>query len=154
MEKVFSPQMSTRLTPSIVCNRSLNRLSAISVSSIRLRVSDSMFRKTIGGALASDFDTLGGSASAGSCCWARLTRSRTSLAARSRSAPSSNSTVTVDCPWRLTDSMVRMPSTPLICSSNGSVIWESITSALAPRYWVLTLMIGGSTAGYSRTPRK
>ena len=138
----------------MVWSRSLKRLSAISVSSIRPRVSDLMFRKTIGGALASDLDTLGGSASGGSCCWARLTRSRTSFAARSRLAPRSNSTVTVERPCRLTDSMVRMPSIPLICSSSGSVICESITSALAPRYEVVTLMMGGSTAGYSRTPRK
>ena len=146
--------MSTRLTPSIVCNRSLKRLSAISVSSMRLRVSLRMFRKTIGGASASDFETEGGSASVGSTRRARLTRSRTSLAARSRSAPRSNSTVMVDRPARLTELIVRMPSMPLICSSSGSVICESMTSALAPRYSVVTLITGGSTAGYSRTPKK
>jgi hypothetical protein len=50
--------------------------------------------------------------------------------------------------------MVRIPSMPLICSSSGSVICESMTSAFAPRYEVVTLIMGGSTAGYSRTPKK
>ena len=39
-------------------------------------------------------------------------------------------------------------------SSSGSVICESITSALAPRYVVETLITGVSRFGYSRTPRK
>jgi len=40
--------------------------------------------------------------------------------------------VTVLRPSRLTAVMVRMPETELISSSSGSVIWFSITVALAP----------------------
>jgi hypothetical protein len=47
-----------------------------------------------------------------------------------------------------------MPSTPLTAASIGSVIWDSTTSAEAPRYEVDTEMFGGSSDGNSRTPRK
>ncbi len=46
------------------------------------------------------------------------------------------------------------PSIPLIAFSSGSVICDSIISGLAPAYEVCTLMVGGSMAGYKRTPRK
>ena len=44
-----------------------------------------------------------------------------------------NSTRTVLRPSRLTEVNVRMPAMPLIDSSSGSVIWDSMTSALALR---------------------
>jgi hypothetical protein len=56
-------------------------------------------------------------------------------------------------PTELVDEMVRMPGIPLIDFSRGSVIWLSIISAFAPVYEVLTVIIGGSMAGYSLTPR-
>ena len=45
-----------------------------------------------------------------------------------------------------------MPAMPFTDSSSGSVICDSITSALAPTYEVLMLTMGGSTLGYSRMP--
>ena len=133
MAWVLEPQMSTRLTPEIVCSRSTKTSSAKRVSSSRLRWSLPMASATTGLASASALEIDGGSTSGGRLRWARKTRSRTSLAARSRSAPRSNSTWMVLRPSRLVEVRVRMPSMPLIDSSSGSVICVSITSALAPR---------------------
>src|SRR5215213_7487515 len=41
-----------------------------------------------------------------------------------------------------------MFSTPLICSSIGATTVEATTSAFAPGYCPLTLMIGGAISGY------
>ncbi len=87
---------------------------------------------TTGNEFASALATVGGSASAGRRRITRDTRSRTSLAAASRSADKPNSTVMELPPSRLTDVSDRMPSTPLTDSSMRSVICDSITSALAP----------------------
>src|SRR5262252_646619 len=47
-----------------------------------------------------------------------------------------------------------MFSTPLICSSIGAATVEATTSALAPGYWPLTLMVGGAISGYCATGRR
>src|SRR5258705_1512977 len=47
-----------------------------------------------------------------------------------------------------------MFSTPLICSSMGATTVEATTSALAPGYWPVTLMIGGAISGYWATGRR
>ncbi len=60
------------------------------------------------------------------------TRSRTSLAAPSMSRSMANSMVIADRPSSLTDSMVRIPSTPEIRSSMSCVIRVSTTLAEAP----------------------
>ena len=125
--------MSTRLTPSMVCRRSAIWSSASRVSSSRLRVGLKTVNMTIGWASASALETSGGSTSGGRSPSTRNTRSRTSLVARSRSAPSSNSAWIVLRPSRLVEVRVRMPATPLIESSSGSVTCDSTTSALAPR---------------------
>ena len=101
---------------------------------------------------ALDFEMTGSSASSGIWPRARLTRSRTSAAAASRSAPRSNSTRTVLRPWLLVEVMERMPSMALTDSSMGSVIWLSTTAAFAPRRSVRTEITGVCTMGYSRTP--
>ena len=44
-----------------------------------------------------------------------------------------------------------MFSTPLICCSIGATTVEATTSALAPGYWPVTLMIGGAISGYCAT---
>ena len=44
-----------------------------------------------------------------------------------------------------------MFSTPLICSSIGVTTVAATTSALAPGYWPVTLMIGGAISGYCAT---
>src|SRR4051794_283439 len=44
-----------------------------------------------------------------------------------------------------------MFSTPLICSSMGATTVEATTSALAPGYWPVTLIIGGAISGYCAT---
>ena len=137
----------------MVWRRSAKKLSAISVSSKSEYCSDERLRKTIGCASAFDFETMGSSTSSGNWLRARLTRSRTSAAAASRSEPRSNSTCTVLRPSRLTDVMERMPEMAFTDSSMGSVTWFSTTSALAPRSVVETEMMGVSVIGYSRTPR-
>ena len=81
---------------------------------------------------ASLLATIGGSTSSGRLRKLRLTRSRTSLAAASRSTSSSNSTVMVLRPSLLTLVSVRIPAIPLMLSSSTSVIWLSMMSALAP----------------------
>jgi hypothetical protein len=110
----------------------LKTLVAMSVICRRFRLSLLMLRLTIGTASASAFVTVGLSASGGSRRMARETLSRTSLAAVSISMPSSNSTVMEVRPSELVDLMVRIPSMPLMDSSRGSVIRDSITSAFAP----------------------
>src|ERR1043166_2754920 len=47
-----------------------------------------------------------------------------------------------------------MFSTPLICSSIGATTVVATTSALAPGYWPLTLMIGGAISGYCATGKR
>src|SRR5947207_614938 len=47
-----------------------------------------------------------------------------------------------------------MFSTPLICSSIGATTVEATTSALAPGYWPVTLMIGGAISGYCAIGRR
>src|SRR5689334_4262576 len=44
-----------------------------------------------------------------------------------------------------------MFSTPLICSSMGATTVVATTSALAPGYWPVTLMMGGAISGYCAT---
>ena len=44
-----------------------------------------------------------------------------------------------------------MFSTPLICCSIGVTTVAATTSALAPGYWPVTLMIGGAISGYCAT---
>src|SRR5215472_5610142 len=47
-----------------------------------------------------------------------------------------------------------MFSTPLICCSIGVTTVAATTSALAPGYWPLTLMMGGAISGYCATGRR
>src|ERR1700677_5016868 len=47
-----------------------------------------------------------------------------------------------------------MFSTPLICSSIGVTTVEATTSALAPGYCPVTLMIGGAISGYCAIGRR
>ena len=96
------------------------------------RLSLFTFMKKMGFESASALETIGGSISRGNNPNERDTRSRTSLAAVSKSTPKSNSTVMLLRPSRLADVRVLIPEIPLIDSSNGSVIWDSIISALAP----------------------
>src|SRR5262245_16522630 len=44
-----------------------------------------------------------------------------------------------------------MFSTPLICSSIGATTVAATTSALAPGYWPVTVMMGGAISGYCAT---
>src|SRR5262245_42428425 len=44
-----------------------------------------------------------------------------------------------------------MFSTPLIWSSSGDTTVEATTSALAPGYWPLTVIVGGAISGYWAT---
>src|SRR4029077_771003 len=44
-----------------------------------------------------------------------------------------------------------MFSTPLICCSIGVTTVEATTSALAPGYWPVTVIVGGEISGYCAT---
>ena len=154
IEYFFSPQMLTPLTSLIVWSCSLTVRSAISLNSRSERLSLCNATIMIGRASASAFDTIGGSQSLGRKRCARETLSRTSLAAVSKSTESSNSTVMRQDPCWLTLDRERMPGIPLMFCSRGSVIWFSITSALAPAYEHCTEIMGLSTEGYSLTPKE
>jgi hypothetical protein len=91
-----------------------------------------MLAKTTGMLSASALATEGGSTSGGSSPIAFDTLSRTSLAAVSRSMPSSNSAEMLLRPSRLVEVRVRRPGTALIFCSSTWVICDSITAALAP----------------------
>ncbi len=77
--------------------------------------------------------TSGGSASGGSCCRTRETRSRMSLAAPSGSRVTSNSTVMFERSSRDDDVSLVTPAMPAISSSMTLVTRRSTTSAEAPR---------------------
>src|SRR5690242_21028321 len=47
-----------------------------------------------------------------------------------------------------------MFSTPLICCSIGVTTVAATTSALAPGYWPVTLMMGGAISGYCAIGRR
>ncbi len=93
MAYLRSPQMSTSATPGIVCKSSWIR-SDSSETPNKPRVGLCTVSSTMGLLLASALETTGGSRLSGRFERARETRSRTSLAARSRSTPSWNSTET------------------------------------------------------------
>ena len=84
-------------------------------------------------AVASAFETCGGSASGGSCDITREMRSRTSLVAASMSRSTSNSMRMLERSSSLSDSSFRIPSMPAIRSSMAWVILFSTTAAEAPR---------------------
>src|SRR5687768_15682194 len=105
-------------------------------------------------ASASTLAITGSSISSGSRPRTRATRSRTSLAATSGSAPRRKRTVMRLCSGSLDEVSVSMPSMPAIEPSSTCVTWLSMISALAPRYSVRTETIGSSMFGYSRTVRR
>ncbi|MNX89514.1 hypothetical protein D3C86_1215310 [compost metagenome] len=87
----------------------------------------------IGSESASALETTGGaSISCGRLRTACETLSRTSLAASSKFLSKLNSIVMLLLPWLLEDVMFRIPSIELMAFSKGSVICDSIMSALAP----------------------
>ena len=87
----------------------------------------------IGSELASALVTTGGaSRSCGRLRIACDVLSRTSLAAFSRSSPILNSTVMLLFPTDDEEESDLIPSMPFIAFSSGSVICDSIISALAP----------------------
>ena len=47
-----------------------------------------------------------------------------------------------------------MFSTPLICCSIGVTTVAATTSALAPGYWPVTVMVGGAISGYCAIGRR
>src|SRR5690606_22643960 len=132
IEGVFAPQIRASLTPGMVWYLSLKIFSASRVRSINDLLVLLMLVMMIGYESASAFETTGGSQSGGRLLIARDTLSRTSFAAASRSTSRSNSTEMVLLPSRLTEVRDFIPDIPLTDSSRGSVICDSMTSALAP----------------------
>ena len=105
----------------------------------------------IGFASASTLEITGSSMSTGSLPRVRATRSRTSLAAASGLRSRRNLTVIWLFSARLIEVSTSTPSMPASASSSGFVTRDSMTSALAPRYFVSTVTTGSSIFGYSRT---
>lgn len=132
IEYRFSPQILTCEIPGTVCNRSLKILLAISLRLSRSLSSLCIVNAMMVDAEALDLVTVGGSASGGNLLWDWDTLSRTSLAAASKSVPISNSTVMELLPSAEVEDRDRIPAIPLMLSSSGSVIWDSMTSELAP----------------------
>ena len=93
--------------------------------------------------------------SAGSRGCAMATRFCTCTWAMSRLVPSSKLTWIENRPSAVEfEYMYSMFSTPLICCSIGVTTVEATTSALAPGYWPVTLMIGGAISGYCAIGRR
>ena len=119
----------------------------------RLWVSELSASHTTGKASASTLAITGSSMLCGKRPRTRLTLSRTSAAAASGSRSSLKRTVIWLDSWRLTEVIMSTPSMPASESSSGLVIWASTTSLDAPASRVLTLTLGSSMRGYSRTLR-
>ena len=98
-----------------------------------------------------DLDTSGGRTCSGRLSSARATRSRTSFDAASISRLILNSMVIFERPFLLDELMLLIPSIPEIRFSSTWVIFVSMISADAPVYSVLTLTMGDSISGYSRS---
>ncbi len=97
---------------------------------------------------------MGSSISSGSRLRTRPRRSRTSLAASSESVPRRNCAVIWVFSERLMELTKSRPSMPESTSSTGWATWDSMISGLAPGYMTLTVTIGTSMLGYSRTARR
>src|SRR4051812_16295779 len=117
----------------MVCNRSTSTLFAYSVISSWLRVLLCTVIEMMASELASAFDTTGGGGKSGGnerVGWGNL--SRTSLAAAFRANLRAKSTLVLLSPWLLVEVIFLTPAMPLMDFSSGSVICDSIMSALAP----------------------
>src|SRR6185436_7110501 len=108
------------------------------------------FSQMMGSVPLSTLVICGGSASSGRRAATRDRRSRTSLAALSRSRSSVNSTLICERSSRLEEFSRSTPSMPDISFSMICVMRDSTTSEEAPRYRVSTLTTGRSTSGNSR----
>src|SRR5687767_12903014 len=109
------------------------------------------FSQMIGSTPLSTFVICGGSASSGSRPATRDSRSRTSLAALSRSRSSVNSMLMFERSSRLAELSRSTPSMPEISFSMICVMRDSTTSDDAPRYRVSMFTTGRSTSGNSRS---
>ena len=151
--KRCAPPSITEPTPGSVWIRSLTSWSATSLTSVSATSGFRSVSQMMGRASGSVFWTSGSSTSSGSSPRARLTTVRTSWRAKSTLRESSNSAVTTLVCSPLTDVRVLIPSIVLICSSRTSVTSVSTTSGAAPGRTVVTLTMGYSMSGSSRTAR-
>lgn len=113
-------------------------------------VSEVTASRITGSELASALTMRGLSAVPGIWLEMRLTASRTSEAATSRSTSSLNSMVTRLLPKEEVDEIDLTPETRATAPSIVSVSSRSTVSAAAPSKVVLTVMTGRSTSGSSR----
>ena len=142
--------MITLATPGSFASGSTRNFSAMVVSWTWSYCSPDSASHITACASESRLATTGSSISSGSRLRARATRSRTSLAAASRSRPSSNSTEICETCSRLSEVTTLTPSMPFTWSSRTSVTEVSTTSGAAPGNTVVTETIGGSIDGSSR----
>src|SRR6476661_552827 len=146
--------MRTSATPVTVCSRGLTMRLTRSLICSGVSVSLVKASQITGNASASTFAITGSSMACGSLLRTREVRSRTSAAAASASFSSRNRTWIWVCSGRLMEVMTSTASMPAIESSRGLVTWDSITSEEAPAYRTLTVTMGSSIFGYSRTARR
>ena len=153
MENRRSPYTRTSAAPEAVCSTGLTTRLAKSESCSASCVSELSASQMTGVASASTLAITGSSISCGRRWRTRLTLSRTSAAAESGSRSSLNLTVIWLCSWRLMELMTSTPSIPATESSMILVICDSTTSLEAPASRVVTVTLGSSILGYSRTDR-
>src|SRR5574343_585196 len=146
--------MRTSATPVTVCSLGLTMRLTRSLICSGFMVSLEKASHITGKASASTLAMTGSSIACGRRLRTREVRSRTSAAAVSASFSRRNLTVICDCSARLMEVITSTASMPAIESSSGLVTWVSITSAEAPGYFTLTVTVGSSILGYSRTDRR
>src|SRR5574343_148137 len=146
--------MRTSATPVTVCSLGLTMRLTRSLICSGFMVSLEKASHITGKASASTLAMTGSSIACGRRLRTREVRSRTSAAAVSASFSRRNLTVICDCSARLMEVITSTASMPEIESSSGLVTWVSITSAEAPGYFTLTVTVGSSILGYSRTDRR
>ncbi len=143
----------TSPTPSARSRSTFTVLSAISVSSRRLRLPETARVRT-GAVSLSSLETVGGRMSRGRRRAAFRTLSRTSWAATSTERLSAKVTVTLLVPGPVSERSSVMPWMVLTASSIFCVTCVSISSTEAPGSSVRTLTVGSSTDGKRSTPSR
>src|SRR6266550_153844 len=146
------PTISTFPTPSIDSISRLIPLSAMSVTSRKLRGAETAMRKT-GVAAVSSFCTIGTSAVSGRLLTIRSTLLRTSEAATSAFFSSTKFTKTCETPSTDVERNSSMPLMVLTAPSTLSVISVSISCGDAPGLTTVIVIVGRSIFGNRSTPR-
>ena len=146
-----SPNRLTVATPSMEIRAGMMSFSTTRVSASSLRVGLDAARRMTGLASASALMTVSCSTASGSCRSMRLTASRTSLAAESRSMSGENTTRMRKLFSSLDERTSFTPATRATAPSTSAVTSTSTVSGDAPGRSPRTVTTGRSMSGSSRT---